>query len=175
MSAVEFMKSDRWGHRIFGDSGSAEVRAKFDMGKETIKMKKMTVVLCLVVVLNAGIIFAVEGSDKISVATMPPVVVKTIPQSGDTSVSPALKEIRVTFSKEMLTKDMWSWVKVSDDTFPAISGKVRYLGDGITCVLPVKLEAGRTYVIWINSDRSDHFRDTTNLPAVPYLLVFQTK
>ena len=138
-------------------------------------MKKPTVILCLVMLLNAGMIFAAEGADKISVDTMPPVVVKTIPQSGDTAVSPALKEIRVTFSKKMLTKEMWSWVQVTVETFPAMAGKVRYLGDGKTCVLPVKLEAGRTYVIWINSGHYDHFRDTTNLPAVPYLLVFQTK
>jgi len=43
-----------------------------------------------------------------------------------------------------------------------------------TYVLPVDLEPGRTYVIWINRGRFNSFRDTKNNPAVPYLLVFRT-
>ena len=110
-----------------------------------------------------------------SVATMPPVVVKTVPQSGDLAVDPALSEIRVTFSKEMKTNDMWSWVMVTDATFPKTSGKSHFLDDKRTCVLPVKLEPGKSYVIWVNSEAHNSFRDLTNRPAVPYLLTFQTR
>ncbi len=42
-------------------------------------------------------------------------------------------------------------------------------------MLPVKLEPGKTYRIWINSQKNTGFRDVTNTPAVPFLLVFQTK
>jgi RNA polymerase sigma-70 factor (ECF subfamily) len=38
-----------------------------------------------------------------------------------------------------------------------------------------KLEPGKTYVLWFNQGRFNSFRDTDNNPAVPYLLVFQTK
>jgi len=31
------------------------------------------------------------------------------------------------------------------------------------------------YVLWFNRARFNSFRDTDNNPAVPYLLVFQTK
>lgn len=110
-----------------------------------------------------------------SVATLPPVVVKTVPESGDVGVDPTLGEIRVTFSKDMMTNDMWSWVMASEATFPKTQGKSHYLADKRTCVLPVKLDPGKTYVIWINSEAHNAFRDLGNRPAVPYLLVFQTR
>jgi len=116
-----------------------------------------------------------QAENQITVKSMPPVVVKTFPQAGDTAVDPAIKEISVTFSKEMITKDMWSWVMASKDSFPIISGEVKYLADKKTCVAPVSLEPGKTYAIWFNSQNHNAFRDTNNNPAVPFLLVFQTK
>ena len=113
-------------------------------------------------------------ADEISVATMPPVVVKTVPQSGDTRVDPSLSEIRVTFSKDM-QDGSWSWTQISDETFPEITGKLRYLADKRTCVAPVKLEPGKTYVTWLNSAKFGNFKDADRRPAVPYLLVFETK
>jgi RNA polymerase sigma-70 factor (ECF subfamily) len=118
---------------------------------------------------------SLPGGTKVSVEIMPPVVVKTVPQSGDIQVDSALSEIKVTFSKKMMTNKMWSWVKISDETFPQIAGNVYYLKDQKTCVLPVKLQPGKTYIIWINSKRLNSFRDENNNPAVPYLLAFQTK
>ena len=107
--------------------------------------------------------------------TLPPVVVTTVPKSGDTEVDPATTEIRASFSKDMMTDRMWSWVQVSDETFPQTTGDVHYLPDKRTCVLPVRLEPAKTYVIWINSEKFDSFRDTEGIPAVPYLLTFQTR
>ena len=121
----------------------------------------------------AGVATAQQASDA-RVKTMPPVVVKTLPQSGDTAVDPAVNEIRVTFSKDMLTENQWSWVMISKETFPKITGDVRYLKDKRTCVAPVKLEPGKTYVIWFNSGKYNYFKDVDNRSAVPYLLVFQT-
>jgi len=108
-----------------------------------------------------------------SVATMPPVVVKTVPQSGDRNVDPSITEIRVTFSKDM-ADGSWSWTQISDDTFPPTTGKPYYLEDKRTCVLPVKLEPNRSYVTWLNSAKFGNFRDTGRRSAVPYLLVFET-
>ena len=103
-----------------------------------------------------------------------PVVVKTVPTSGDTEVDPGLTEIRVTFSKDMMDKS-WSWSTASKNTFPDIKGSPRYLDDHRTCVLAVKLQPGRTYATWINSGRFTNFKDRDHRPAVPYLLVFHTK
>jgi len=127
----------------------------------------------LLAVVAAG---AARAEDKeVTVKTMPPSVVKTIPQAGDTAVDPATKEIRVTFSKDMLTDRMWAVVQTSKETFPTVDGKIHYLDDKRTCVIPVKVEPGRTYVLWFNRAQFNSFRDTDNNPAVPYLLVFQTK
>ncbi len=118
---------------------------------------------------------AAQAGSDVSVAALPPVVVETFPRSGDTNVDPATTEIRVTFSKDMMTENMWSWVIHTKDSFPEIAGEVGYR-DKRTCVAPVRLEPGRTYAIWFNSPNYRHnaFRDTVNNPAVPYLLTFQT-
>lgn len=115
------------------------------------------------------------AQDNVSVGTMPPVVVKTAPQSGELAVDPATKEIRVTFSKDMMTNDMYSWVQIDAATFPKPAGKAHFLSDKRTCVLPVHLQPGKVYAIWINSDKHANFRDLGDRPAVPYLLVFQTR
>jgi RNA polymerase sigma-70 factor (ECF subfamily) len=113
-------------------------------------------------------------AEDLTVATAPPVVVKTVPQAGATDVDPNLKEIKVTFSKNM-TDDSWSWAQLSDETFPKVDGKPKYEKDKRTCVLPVKLQPGKAYAIWLNSEKFDNFKDADGRAAVPYLLVFETK
>ncbi len=114
-------------------------------------------------------------AEPVSIEALPPVEVKTVPVAGDGAVDPATKEIRVTFSKNMLTEKMWSLVTVSRETFPKIDGQMKYLPDKRTFVAPVKLEPGRTYALWINQGRFTSFRDAVDNPAVPYLLVFHTR
>lgn len=130
----------------------------------------------LFIVVSAVIVFSsvAPAQSEITINSLPPVVVSTYPKSGDHSVDPSIKEIRVTFSKDMMTEQMWSWVEVTKGLFPPIAGDVRYLKDKRTCVLPVKLEPNKTYAIWINSQNHNSFRDTDQNPAVPYLLVFHT-
>ena len=127
--------------------------------------------------LIAGVAGIVVANAEVSVQTTPPVVVETFPRAGDTQVDPAVTEIRVTFSKNMMTDEMWSWVIHTKESFPEIAGDVRYLADGRTNVLPVRLYPGRKYAIWFNSPDYTHnaFRDSDNKPAVPYLLVFETR
>lgn len=136
-------------------------------------MKKMMICV-LVTGFIAGAAVTAHGAE-VTVETMPPSVVKTVPRAGDMNVDPSLREVSVTFSKDMLTKEMWSWCSQSPETFPRIDKTgIRYL-DKRTCVLPVKLEPGKTYVIWINTRKYNYFKDTNKNSAVPYLLVFQTK
>ena len=104
----------------------------------------------------------------------PPVVVDTVPATGDTEVDPSLTEIRVTFSKEMMDQS-WSWSQTSDVTFPETTGEPYYLADGKTCVLPVKLKPGTGYAIWLNSDKFGNFKDEQGRSAVPHFLRFQTR
>jgi hypothetical protein len=115
-------------------------------------------------------------AQEITVKAMPPSVIKTVPTCGDTMVSASTTHIKVTFSKDMMTKQMWSWCMQSPNTFPEISNKngIKYLADKRTCILPVKLKPNKTYAIWINNQKNNAFRDTTGHPAIPYLLVFKT-
>ena len=93
----------------------------------------------MMAILVAGVAGA-QDKAEVTVKMMPPSVVKTVPQAGDTEVDPSLKEITVTFSKDMMTEKMWSWVIFSPGMFPKITGKVGYLDDKRTCTASVRLE-----------------------------------
>jgi len=118
---------------------------------------------------------AAQTARQVSVGNMPPSVIKTVPPAGATDVDPALKELSFTFSKDMTDKS-WSACQISDETFPQSGdGQMHYLPDKRTCVMPVKLEPGKTYVIWLNRGQFQAFRDTHHNSSIPYLLVFQTR
>ena len=109
-----------------------------------------------------------------TVAGLPPVVVETWPVSGARDVEPGVAEIRVRFSKEM-TDGSWSWSTAWKNSTPETIGQIHYENDQRTCVLNAKLEPGRTYAYWLNSEKFQNFTDRDGRAAVPYLLFFQTK
>jgi RNA polymerase sigma factor (sigma-70 family) len=121
-----------------------------------------------------SLVAAAAADDGKSVKAARPVVVKTVPQAGSDDVDPNLKEIRVTFSKDMTDKS-WSWSGADEGDFPNSDGEPSYDKDNRTCVMPVKLEPGKTYALWLNSERFHNFKDADGRSAVPYLLVFETK
>jgi hypothetical protein len=137
-------------------------------------MKRIAIVPPALFVLTAVAAAALGWGTKVNVAALPPVVVRTVPQSGDTAVDPTLNEVRVTFSKDMKDQS-WSWVKITSDSMPEFTGKVHYLPDKRTCVAPVKLEPGHAYAIGFNSEKFQNFKDASGQPALPYLLVFETR
>jgi RNA polymerase sigma-70 factor (ECF subfamily) len=127
-------------------------------------------------VMAVGLTAAVATADPpATVKDSHPVVVKTEPQAGDMQVDAAkVTEIRVTFSKKMADHS-WSWSQISSETYPKTTGKAHYAADKRTCVLPVKLEPGRAYVLWLNPAKFQGFRDADRNPAVFFPLVFETK
>ncbi|QEL18900.1 Ig-like domain-containing protein [Limnoglobus roseus] len=134
-------------------------------------MRRVTVMLAT---LACGLIGAAARADEITLDAVPPVVVKTVPEAGAGDVEASLTEIKVTFSKDMEDAS-WSWVTLSKESYPKVDGKPKYLADKRTCALPVKLEAGKTYAVWVNSEKFGNFKDADGRSAVPYLLVFKTK
>jgi hypothetical protein len=108
-----------------------------------------------------------------SIDSMPPVIVKTVPESGARNVAAGEMEIKVTFSKAM-TDNSWSWSSAWQNSSPESIGKPKYDAARRTCSLKVKLEPGKTYAYWINSGKFQGFRDSQGHPSVPYLLIFET-
>ena len=121
-----------------------------------------------------GVAALAQAVKEYSVKALPPSVVKTVPQAGATDVDPALKELKFTFSKDMVDGS-WSVCQVSKEHYPETAGKIHYLPDKRTCVMPVKLQPGKTYVLWLNLGKFQSFRDTEGHSSVPYQLVFETK
>jgi hypothetical protein len=154
------MEGGRLLHQIGPEKGARDVRF----------IQALSVVLMLAFCPNGA------AAQSHPFGGFPPVVVGTFPPNGELNVDPSIKEIRVTFSKDMMTEKMWSWVIHTPEVFPKITGEVKYLADGRTNVAQVELDANRTYAIWFNSPdyRHNAFRDLQNNPAVPYLLVFRT-
>ena len=124
----------------------------------------------------AGAALALEPlafSQEVSLESAPPVVVRTEPVAGATQVDPLTSEILVTYSKAM-QDGSWSWSTWGEENFPEIVGSPRYLPDGRTCVIKVKLQPDKFYATWLNSDKFHNFQDASGRAAVPYLLTFRT-
>jgi len=123
---------------------------------------------------------ALEQSDVAAAETgrilaeQPPVVVETFPVSGARDVAPGITEIRVRFSKPMAAGS-WSWSTAWENSTPESAEPPHYLADQCTCVMKVRLDPGRTYAWWLNSNKFKNFTDQAGRPAVPYLLIFQTR
>ena len=108
-----------------------------------------------------------------NIESIPPVVIKTVPEAGAKSVESGMVEIKVKFSKEM-TDGSWSWSSAWQDSTPEMVEKPKYEADKKTCVIKVKLEPNKTYGYWLNSQKFGNFKDAQGRPAVPYLLTFTT-
>ena len=131
--------------------------------------------LCLIVASQITAARAGDAPPEVSVAALPPSVVRTTPCCGDEDVDPSLKQVTVTFSKDMkVTGHCWSWCRIDKASFPTCSADPQYLDDKRTCVLNVALEPEKTYAVWVNTDKFQSFQDPAEHPAVPYLLVFRT-
>jgi len=135
-------------------------------------MKSLITTIAMAV-LTSGYVSA-QSQTTPTIESLAPVVVKAVPESGTKDVSPGIVEIKVTFSKAM-ADNSWSWSSAWRDSTPEIIGKPRYEADHRTCVIKAKLEPGKTYGYWINSQKFTGFRDKQGHAAVPYLLVFETK
>ena len=102
-------------------------------------------------------------------------VVSTIPGNGARDVAPALTEITIVFS-DPVAADSYSFTDHPDlGELPDITGDPRFPDDR-TCVLPVRLEPGKTYAIGVNSPTHRNFVSATDesIAAEPYQIVFST-
>jgi hypothetical protein len=100
----------------------------------------------------------------------PPVVVASVPIAGKRAVDAALGALRFTFDRPMDPDT----VGLSTDPRSADPALGAPAWDGPdTLVVPVSLESGTTYAVWVNAD-GDGLRDPSGQPAVTWLLAFST-
>lgn len=87
-------------------------------------LRKAIVFLTLAI----GFLGAAVRADDLTLESVPPVVIKTVPEAGAGEVDPKLTEIKVTYSKNM-TDGSWSWATHSKESFPQLDGQPKYLAD----------------------------------------------
>ena len=104
-----------------------------------------------------------------------PWIAKTVPAVGATDVDPDLKEIAVTFDRDMTTGKHWSWAGNEKTFMPPIpQGADVHWRDSRTCVLPVKLTKGEYYRVGINSKSFHGFKNANGAPAPCTVIYFTT-
>ena len=106
-------------------------------------------------------------------AQAPPHIIATSPAVGATEVDPSLAEISVTFDQEMGTG--FSWTGGGPDYPISPDGAKAHWRDRRTCILPVKLEAGRYYRVGINSTSYRNFKNAHGMAAEPSAIYFATQ
>ena len=103
-----------------------------------------------------------------------PRLIESVPKTGQSDVSPDLKEIRVTFDRDM-GKGM-SWTGNPESFYPPGDENVRARWvNARTCVLPVKLEKGKYYRVGLNSDSYRNFRSARGVSFPPSVVYFTTE
>jgi beta-lactamase regulating signal transducer with metallopeptidase domain len=108
-----------------------------------------------------------EVADKPALQ-MPAWIVETSPAIGAVDVDPALKEVSVTFDRDM--SDGMSWTGGGPE-FPGDQAKKAFWRDKRVCVLPVMLEAGKFYRVGINSKSYQNFRSAKG-EVVPHAAIY---
>ena len=106
---------------------------------------------------------APSGAPKV-VATFPP---------NEAVVPAGIPMISVTYDRTMMDKS-WSFASGGESKMPEVNGGPSLDEDGRTFNLPVRLQANTTYVIWLNTERFQNFKDEKGQAAEPYRLTFTT-
>lgn len=111
-----------------------------------------------------------QGAAK---AEGPPQIVSTTPKPGAVDVDPNLSELTITFDRDM--GGGFSWTGGGPEFPPGVEGKKAFWRDKRTCVMPVKLQAGKYYRVGINSTSFQNFRSADGVPVRPSAIYFTTQ
>jgi beta-lactamase regulating signal transducer with metallopeptidase domain len=176
---------ERFGDSIRAPSLAGIIEEKQQM-KERISMiakfhksnSGCAVAACLLAGLGLVTLTDAQTSDNSSAATSKnpnaaPRIIATSPKVGAKEVDPALKEITVTFDRDM--GGGMSWTGGGPDFPKSPEGAKAHWRKKRTCVLPVTLEAGHYYRVGINSTSYQNFRGTNGLPAAVSAIYFTTR
>jgi RNA polymerase sigma-70 factor (ECF subfamily) len=117
-----------------------------------------------------------ESTPKLSVETesgSAPRVVTFDPPLGAADVDPARTTLSVTFDRPM-DREGWAWVIENKSTAPDI-GESSWDTALRTNTTKVRLEPGRSYVVWVNSPQYLYFKDAQGRTATPVRWTFTTR
>lgn len=103
----------------------------------------------------------------------PPTVVTVDPPNGATDVDPRRATLAVTFDRPM-DPEGWAWVIEHPTTAPDL-GAATWDAEHRTHTTEVRLEPGRSYVVWLNSPQYSYFRDRQGVAATPFRWTFATR
>lgn len=101
-----------------------------------------------------------------------PVLVSSTPASGAEEVDPSLVLLRFEFDRPM-QPDSWS-ITGSPEEQPRMEGTPSYDAERRTLSVPVRLEPGRSYRLWLNSERFQGFKSAQGVPLAPVEIRFRT-
>jgi RNA polymerase sigma-70 factor (ECF subfamily) len=104
----------------------------------------------------------------------PPRIVSSSPADGAKDVDPATAQVTITFNQDMGQGITFNGEGAS---FPFLPGANASWRDRRTCVLPVKLEPGRSYRIALNqfSPNDQSFRSAQGAALMPTTICFATR
>lgn len=102
-----------------------------------------------------------------------PAVVRMSPANGASGVSTAMTQLEIEFNMPMGGGFSFT-TRGHKDRFPEGTGKPRWSADGKTCIMPVRLEPNRSYIIGINSRSRQNFRSAAGTPLPMVTWTFST-
>jgi len=135
----------------------------------------LSVLLTLVACGEAPPQLAIDGEREAPrlASARAPRIVELDPPDGALDVEPGARLLRVVFDRPMA--EGWSWVTEGEESFPKRLGRASQSEDRREAYLPVELEAGRAYVVWLNSDQHLDFADPAGTPLPPFRWTFATR
>lgn len=138
--------------------------------KTSIPVKAGWIFLSVVFAIHCVVpVFAQKGAEN---TVSRPKVVKLEPQNGINDLDPeGIDQLKVVFDQDMDTGG-YSWVG-GGETFPRTTDDPRWI-DKKTCVLPVRLEKKKLYILAINSEKATNFKNESGISAEPMIYVFST-
>ncbi|MBI2825549.1 MAG: M48 family metalloprotease [Planctomycetia bacterium] len=123
----------------------------------------------------SSVYFATRGATaEVAGRVRAPEIVALDPKNGARDVDPKIAALRVTFNMPM--GEGMSWV-VSGPGYPnsPAGKKAEWSPDGLSCTLPVALEAGHDYELGLNNASHINFQSKWGVPLKPVEYRFRTR
>ena len=117
-------------------------------------MKRLTIMVVVAAMIGGAAAWSAE-KEEISVHALPPVVVKTVPESATPRSIRRSWRSRPRSARRLTIGENYSWAGPTESW---MTGKPHWLPDGKTCVVPVKLQPGKAYATWLNTGNSSASR-----------------